>query len=188
VVLLSGCASDSVTIKYYKLGGQESTSQIVDYDQNHVQRPLILIEPIALADFLRQPGLVIQKTEHQIQISNVHRWSEDLERATSRIIRKQLEIALPKYRFEKQGQQWKAKSKYRLNVELEQFHIINHHKQVATSGQIWLFDEDRKLILKRAFNFDEPLNKNGYEHAISKLELILNKLSQQIAESVATLP
>lgn len=188
VVVLSGCASDSVTIKYYTLGGQESSTQMVADDQNNVQRPLILIEPIAMVDFLRQPGLVIQKTEHQIQISNIHRWSEELARATSRIIRKQLEMALPKYRFENQGRQWKAKPKYRLNIELEQFHIINHHKQVVTSGQIWLFDDDRKLILKKVFSFEEPLNKNGYEHAVSKLELILNKLSQQITESVTALP
>lgn len=188
VILLSSCASDSVTIKYYKLGAPDRLSKTIEHDQNNVQRPLILIEPIALADFLRQPGLVIQKTEHQLQISNIHRWSEDLERATSRIIRNQLGNTLPKYRFENQGMQWKLKPKYRLSITLEQFHIVNHQKQVVTSGQIWIFGSDKTLLLKRAFSFEEPLNKNGYEHAVSKLELLMHKLSRQIAESVAALP
>ncbi len=188
MILLSSCASDSITIQYYKLGGLGKKPQLIEYDKNRVQQPLILIEPIALADFLRQPGLVIQKTDHQLQISNIHRWSENLERATSRIIRKQLENSLPKYRYENQGIQWKNEPIYRLNVELEQFHIVNHQKQVVTSGQYWLFGKDKKLILKRTFNFEEPLSQNGYEHAVSKLELILNKLSKQIAESVVAIP
>ena len=183
VVLLSSCASDSVTIKYYKLGGPEKISQLIDYDQNKVQLPLILIEPITLADFLRQPGLVIQKTDHQLQISNIHRWSEDLERATSRIIRKQLQITIPDYRVEIQNTHWKAKPKFILNIELEEFHIVNHQKQVVTSGRFWLFGKDRTLLMSKSFRFAESMNKNGYEHAVSKLELSLRALSQMISKN-----
>ncbi len=183
---MTSCASESVTIKYYKLGGAENTSVVDKTVQVEAARPLILIEPIQLADFLRQPGLVIQKTNHQIQISNIHRWAEDLQRASSRVIRKQLEVALPDYRFENQGVQWKARPQFRLTIELEQFHIVNHQKQVVASGRFWLFDSNKNLLLKKGFIFEESLNKNGYEHAVSKLELVLQKLSQQIAEDLST--
>jgi uncharacterized lipoprotein YmbA len=184
LLLLTSCASESVTIKYYKLGGLEKTLTGDHSVQEATNQPLILIEPIQLTDFLRQPGLVIQKTNHQIQISNIHRWAEDLQRASSRIIRQQLEGALPEYRFENQSAQWKAKPLLRLTIELEQFHIINHQKQVITSGQFWLFDNNNSLLLKKAFSFEESLNQNGYEHAVSRLERVLHKLSKQIADDL----
>lgn len=185
LVILSGCANESVTIKYYKLGSQESASGMNRSAKDMVSRPLILIEPIGLADFLRQPGLVIQKTNHQIQISNIHRWSEDLQRATSRIIRKNLEAALPDYRFENQSGQWKTKPQFRISIELEEFHIVNHQKHVKASGQFWFFDDKRNLLLKKHFTFVEPINKNGYEHAVSKLELSLRTLSKMIIKNLS---
>ncbi len=184
MVLLSSCASDSVTIKYYKLGSQDKISQSTELTQSVASRPLVLIEPITLADFLRQPGLVIQKTNHQIQISNIHRWSEDLERASSRMILQQLELALPDFRFENQGVQWKARPWLKLSVEFNQFHIVNHQKKVVISGQFWLFDGDRTLLLKKKFEFEQSLNKNGYEHAVSKLELSLMAVSKMIVDGI----
>ncbi len=187
MIFLSSCASETTSVRYYKLGSGTISSMKTETVEskpvlNLADIPLIVIEPIRLADFLRQQGLVIQKSNHQLQISNIHRWAEDLTSASVRLIRSELENNRADYRFETQSGRWKTKPAFRLNIELEQFQI-NHNRQTVTSGQFWIFDENKILIVKRKFLIKEKLTKNGYEHAISNLELSLVKLSKIIVNS-----
>ena len=189
LAFMNGCVTESSTIQYYKLGSSVMILEPLDSNQPYPSieignRPLILIEPIMLADFLRRQGLVIQKAKHQLQISNVHRWAESLEGASSSVILRQLEHSLPNYRFENQTGRWKARPKFRLSIQLSQFQVNNKKNQVVTSGKYWLFDEKRNLLAKQQFLIEEALSKNGYEHAISKLELSLVKLSKLISDSI----
>jgi len=190
-LMLSSCASETVNTKYYKLGSVDMNTDAEtkngvnnrEVKSNVAKRPLLLIEPILLADFLRQPGLVIQKADHQLQISNVHRWAESLESAALRVLRIQLEKRLPNYRIENQNGRWKTPPKRRLSIELTQFQIDNNNNQVVSTGTFWLFDEQRNLLIKKGFDIQQPLLKNGYAHAISKLEFSLLKLAEIIAKN-----
>jgi len=189
LLVLTSCASDTETVRYYKLGLVQNISEDnilteVNEINDITERPLILIEPIILADFLRQQGLVIQKTDHQLQISNVHRWAENLESASSRIIRNHLENQLSDYRFENKNGRWKQKPKFRLSIELAEFQINNRENKVVASGQFWIFNKGGGLVSKDSFLIEESLSRNGYEHAISKLEVALARLSKLIGDVI----
>lgn len=189
LVLLTGCASDTVNVRYYKLGSvlkNSKTSDLTRMDKNKSvsERPLIIIEPISLADFLRQQGLVIQRTDHQLQISNIHRWAESLESSSSRVIQSHLESHLPGFRFESKNARWKTKPNFRISIELVEFQVNNRMAKVTTSGQFWIFDGDNNLINKEHFLLEESLNENGYEHAISRLEMTLLRLSKLISKTI----
>jgi len=190
VFFLAGCASDTASIKYYKLGvvknnsAEEHSTPILE-EKNPSKRPLILIEPIVLPDFLRQQGLVIQKTDHQLQVSNVHRWAENLESASSRVIQSHLENLLPEYRFENKSGRWKATPKFRLSIELTEFQVKNRENTVISSGRFWIFDEDGSLLTKESFLLEEPLSRNGYEHAIFQLGVTLERLAGLIGDGLS---
>lgn len=185
---MASCTNETATIRYYKLA---SSSQLKSVEQTNLSgiqdekkdKGLIVIEPIVLAEFLRRKGLVIQKNEHQIQISNIHRWAEELERAVSRVVRERLDYSLLDYRVEDQNSRWKIKPNYRISIELSQFHV-NHESQTIASGQFWLFDKSRNVKVKRKFNFEMDLAADGYEHAISQLEKSLFELCELIVSEI----
>jgi len=183
VFLIASCTNETATIRYYKLASNSSAPEAVDNNAAKNQQQLVILEPIILAEFLRRKGLVIQKNEYQIQISNIHRWAEELDRATARLIREELEKMLVGFRVEDQNSRWKLKPSFRISVELSQFQV-NHKNQTITSGQFWVFGKDRTLKVKKHFNFEIDLAQDGYEHAISQLELSLEKLSQLIADEL----
>ena len=183
-ILLMSCTNETATIRYYKLASNSNSSVIVDREELKNQQELVILEPIILAEFLRRKGLVIQKNEYQIQISNIHRWAEELDRATARLIREALETKLSNYRVEDQNSRWKSKPSFRISIELNQFQV-NHKNQTVTSGQFWIFGKNRELKAKKHFNFEIDLDQDGYEHAISQLESSLVNLSELIAIEVS---
>jgi len=182
--LLASCTNETATIRYYKLAGNTQALDRLAHSDTKTDQPLVLIEPIVLAEFLRRKGLVIQKNEYQIQISNIHRWAEELDRATARLIREELEKTLVDFRVEDQNSRWKLKPSFRISIELNQFQV-NHKNQTVTSGQFWIFGKNRVLKAKKYFNFELDLAQDGYEHAISQLERSLVKLSELIAIEVS---
>ncbi len=183
LLILASCTNETATIRYYKLSGKTELINQLSTSKSNIDRPLVLIEPIILAEYLRRKGLVIQKNEYQIQISNIHRWAEELDRGTARLIREELEKSLVDFRVEDQNSRWKVKPSYRISIELNQFQV-NHKNQTVTSGQFWIFGKNRTIKAKKHFNFEIDLEQNGYEHAISKLEFSLEKLSQLIADEM----
>jgi len=189
-LLLYGCASETNTINYYKLGAVNKAfnpDNTGNGKSNRSNRSLIVIEPILLPDFLRQQGLVIQKTDHQLQISNNHRWAESLESAISRVVQSHLENQLPEYRFENQTGRWKLKPQFRLSIELAEFQVNNRESKVITSGRFWIFNQNEELVSKERFLIEESLSSNGYEHAISNLEITLNKLVDKLGSAIKVL-
>lgn len=182
-LILASCTNETATIRYYKLSGKLSLQDQSPAPKNKADQPLVLIEPIILAEFLRRKGLVIQKNEYQIQISNIHRWAEELDRATARLIRQELEKSLVDFRVEDQSGRWKVKPSYRVSIELNQFQV-NHKSQTVTSGQFWIFGKNREILAKKHFSFELDLKVDGYEHAISQLEFSLEQLSQLITSEM----
>jgi len=124
--MLVSCTNETATIRYYKLSGKIPLQHRPLAHKNITDRPLVLIEPIILAEFLRRKGLVIQKNEYQIQISNIHRWAEELDRATARLIRQALEKSLTDFRVEDQNSRWKVKPSYDVWPVLDIWKKSNH--------------------------------------------------------------
>jgi uncharacterized protein len=187
--LLVSCATETRTVRYYKLQSISPSENTKVESHSNAGLPekkgqnFVLIESIKLAEFLRRQGLVIQKSSHQLQVSELHRWAENLESSITRIIIAQLEVNTPLFRFENSSSLWKTKPAMRIGIEIEQFHV-NEQRQAVTSGLFRIMDSNRNFLSKRRFSFKHDLSKNGYENAVAQLELSLNELTQLIAREL----
>lgn len=179
ISLISGCSSQPHRVKYYSL----SLSRDASSEQQLVAKNLVVIEPIVLAQYLNYENLLFQVNENELNIALGARWSEKLDDSIFRVLAGLMENKLPAYRFEKQNHRWVKKPEYRIRIEFEHFHPT-YQGETVTGGYFWVFDSANNLKEKKRFYIRVALDKNGYLHAVSKLDESLVILSEQVVQSL----
>lgn len=181
--LLSSCANAPIIVNYYTLDNMDTRIKNSTRKVINEQQPLVLLSSIKLADFLTTGALVLQLKSHQIQLSNQHRWADNLSETLTRNLLTKLARKMPNYDFERNDLRWKNKSQATIDVTFEQFTILAD-KNTLTSGSFWLFNKHNKLVHKQSFSIRIPLMEDGYNHAVVQLESSLTTLTQQIQSSL----
>jgi uncharacterized lipoprotein YmbA len=177
---LTSCASKPINVNYYTLNGIENTYKTSIDTASSEQQPVILLSTIKLADFLATGALVMQLESHQIQLSNQHRWADNLADAITRRLLNALEGGLPDYRFELNNLLWKSSAQAYITININQFTVLADNTTL-TSGTFLLFDKNNQPLHKQSFSINRKLSQNGYNHAVVQLELSLSTLAQQIS-------
>jgi len=146
-------------------------------------QPLVLLSQVKLADFLATGALVMQLKSHQIQLSNQHRWADDLPEAITRSLLGILDKIKPNYHFEINNIHWQENAKAHINIYIDQFTVLAN-QTTLTSGTFWFLNKHNKLIRKQTFRIIKPLKKDGYNHAVAQLKLSLSELAEQIKNAI----
>jgi len=177
---LSSCTTTPISVSYYTLSPMATKPTSPANTTANEQQPIILLSTIKLADFLATGALVMQLKSHQIQLSNQHRWADNLTDAITQNLLSKLEVMMPNYHFEKNDIHWKSSAQAHIKINFSQFTVLADNTTL-TAGTFWLFDKNNKLLRKQSFNINKPLSQNGYNHAVVQFELSLNTLAQQIS-------
>jgi len=180
LILLNACSSAPAKIEYYALHFDQLNPPQKSADQTH---ELVIVEPVILAGFLRQQGLVVQTSDNQLHMSSQHRWAEQLDQALSRTIVGHLENNLPNYRFENQNGRWSEQPQYRINLSFSHFHT-NANNEAVVAGDFWILTNDNTLVRKERFYLAQPLARDGYSHAVDVLNRLLAKFVEEMAAKV----
>ena len=184
LLCLSACSSAPAKIEYYSLSYDLHNKVVISTEAGQSQQ-LIVLEPITLADFLRQRGLVVQTSEHKMHMSSQHRWAESLDLALSRTIMGHLENRLPQFRFENQNGRWSEQPEYRLNLSFSHFHT-NANSEVVVAGNFWILTRNNQLIRKERFYLARTLEQDGFLHAVESLNQALAELASKIAVKISS--
>lgn len=181
LICLVSCSGSPTKTSYYIL---ESTQTQATENQPELNRPLVIIKPIYLADFLKQTGLIMQINQHQLQPARSHLWAESLDEGIKKSLLQDLKVANLDYTVSA-GYQWLAEqARYEVQIKIDQFHATDH-SSVVMSGSYWIIGtQAKKILLNRDFNYQSELQEDGYEHAVSKLRNLIRQLSLQISESL----
>lgn len=184
IFVISACTSAPVNIEYYSLNPNVAASSSTS--ENIAEQPLIVIEAVQLAEFLRQQGIVVQTGSNQLHMSSQHRWAERLDEAISRNLIAQLEGQLNQYRFETHNTRWSKQPTYRINFSFSHFHSTENN-QAVIAGNFWILDRENKLLNKQRFYLSRDLTQNGYSHSVEQLNLTLSELVGLVVKSVQAL-
>ncbi len=85
-VLTTGCLSPrNDPSQFYVLAASADTAHAAPADLT------IGLGPITLPQYLHRPQMVTRTGEHQMTMSEVHRWAEDLEAGIARVMREDLQ-------------------------------------------------------------------------------------------------
>jgi uncharacterized lipoprotein YmbA len=143
---------------------------------------LVTLKPIYLADFLQQSNLVQQISANQLEYAAYHYWAEPLDKSLEKLLvneLNQLAVATVITTLDPRSKQ----ADMELRVEFQQF-LPSYQGNVLAKGQYWLVDKTQNEIKTDSFNYAIALEQDGYEHAVSRLQLAVASLAEDIAQAL----
>ncbi len=187
LLLATACSSVPET-SYYLLtsaapgaavGGAESTP-------GEAAEAVLGLGRIELADYLRQPGLVLETAAYQIRPATYHHWGEPLPRGVRRALAANLTVALPEVRVDGDPAR-EDRIDYRLDVDVERFHGTEQGTVVL--GGRWSLHQAKghRLLASDQFNYQQAITQSGYRASVEVQAELLARLSEAIARRFATM-
>ncbi len=172
--MLVACSSKPVEpTRYYLL----NKGSAVEQKNNWVSaNPNYVLQKVRLPDFLLQPNLMIQLNNNQLHYASNDVWAENLSDSIGKIITANLQ---------NKGLKIHDHSELDLNVARLFIHIDHFYpteNSVAIlAGKYWVEDpKSQKIIQGKRFNFSVNLEKDGYSHAVKKMNDLIGLLSTKL--------
>ena len=186
LMILTACSSKPLNLNYYLL----STPQAAAPSQHSVAQPQIILQPVLLADYLKQSSLVMQIAEHQMYFSRQDIWAERLDKAIQKTLLEDLNRS--------QHAQFRAypglsgeSDTLSLTVQIDYFHPT-FNSTVVSAGRYWIVDPAGQHSLEKPFYLSLKLTQDGYAHAVEKqrelLQLLATEIQQSLESSGLTVP
>ena len=176
VLIITGCSSVTPQVNYYQLSPAPLTQQV------DLTLPTLFVERIQLVDFLQQPNLLLQRGNGQIYVTKYHVWAESLDKAIARSLVNTLNKQQTIFRTYAQLAKNCTKNCFELRLLVEQFYPTEQ-SSVLFSGKYQLY-RDQQLLVQQDFNFNQPLNNDGYRAAVTELQKLTVKLASQIKQQL----
>jgi uncharacterized lipoprotein YmbA len=189
---ITACSSNNpAKTQYYLLNSptKSISSTAEALASNHDNKATISVSLLALPDYLAQPSLVLQLSDHQLHYSNFHMWAEPLNIGLAQALTDDLNSINKEFNF-LVNSDLKATITSDIVIEITAFQAT-HQSQVILVGNYTL--RSTKLMLKNevknkanTFRFAIELNDNGYPHAVEKMREIIRLLAQKISTDITT--
>ena len=177
LLALSACATQTTKTLYYTLPIVKATAM-----EPQPTKQLILA-PIELADFLQQPGIVLQLDDISIHAAQHHQWADSLSSQLKRSLRDHLQAESTQYRVMSSTIAAKSASAYILQIAFDQFQG-RFDGQAVVSGQWQLLTSQGELVKMERFTLTEALPAEGYPALVRTLASTIETLSSSIAKQL----
>jgi uncharacterized lipoprotein YmbA len=183
IILLGACGSAPANKTQYYLLNSPTTTRAVNLDNMHNKNSQILgITLLELPDYLRQPSLVLQLSNHQLHYSHFHMWAEPLQNSFAQALAQDLNNIDSHYFIIPVKKQVTAATA--VVISITAFHTT-HQSQAILAGTYWLQGKGAQHPEKEHnFTLTVALNKNGYEHAVEQMRKVITSLAQKITNSL----
>ncbi len=190
VLSITACSSNNpAKTQYYLLN---SPTKLMPKVMNNIvsiadNKPSISVTLLELPDYLTQPNLVLQLSNHQLHYSNFHMWAEPLNIALSQALADDLNTTNQKFNF-LVSPELKAAAASDIVIKITAFQAT-HQSQVILVGHYTLHAakltlESEKKNSTHTFRFAIDLSDNGYPHAVEKMREITLRLAQEISANI----
>jgi uncharacterized lipoprotein YmbA len=181
---LFSCSTTPAEIKLYSLSLPSATSHDIENSKTlKSDTPILMVDPVKLADYLNSRNLIIQINRHQIYNASHHLWAEDLDKAIANTLLHKLKPLENRFHLIDSSNRLKESAKYRLLLEFDAFHATDQ-SQVIASGKYWLTGNTQKLVLENSFSYTLNLEQDGYSHSVEKLNRTIDLLATDIIQNI----
>lgn len=153
----SGCSSVQ-ELNFYQLPQQATIAAAVAIDA-----PVIVVEPVMVANYLNTNALILQTSQVQLVKTNQQQWAEALDQQLTRLLQQQLTAALPNHRVTDRAPQGPQQ---RLLVQVEQFHGTEQG-MVLISGKVSVVNGEHTIQQRFALELAQP--EAGYPSMVATL-------------------
>ncbi|MFT5837577.1 MAG: putative lipoprotein YmbA [Flavobacteriales bacterium] len=189
LALFFSCASEPLNVRYYLLHTPENTVP----DTSDKTKPIVVLQLLDIADYLRQSSLVMQIDEHELHYSRQDVWAEKLQSSFYKALLQDLN-ATDHRDYVASYSPIAKDAMAAITIKLEHFHATDS-STVVSSGQYWLSENAPQtsknqhiMTSTHSFFFESPLKRDGYAHAVEQLRTLLERLAKQIEKDIAVMP
>ncbi|MEP1449240.1 MAG: ABC-type transport auxiliary lipoprotein family protein [Paraglaciecola sp.] len=188
-LLLLGCTSEPLNVRYYLLHTPLNTVNPL----SDKTKPVAVLQPLKIADYLRQSSLVLQVDDHELHFSRQDVWAETLQSAFYNALLQDLNSTGQRNYLTSSAPEATVAT-MAIQVQLDHFHATDTSK-VVSSGRYWLTANhanvsSNKMLATSAhsFYFESELTQDGYSHGVKQLRKLIGKLANQIEKDIAAVP
>ena len=142
------------------------------------------VGPVALAEYLDRPNLVIQQSPNQLAVVEDHRWAGDLSESVARVTAANLGRRMNTGNVRVYPWLRDDEIRYQVTVDIRQFHSGEDGFAVIEAGWRVYQLPERTLKASRTFTDREPLAKDGYAPMVAAQSRLLARFAQDIASGL----
>lgn len=181
VLVLAGCVGTSLPAKFYNLNAFENSITPLKSSK----RVSIGIEAVKIPSYIDRPQIVtMKKNSVELEVSEIHRWSEPLSSAMQRVIANDMAAYLPNAVVKPRNYS-REDFDYIVFVEVNALDAQFDDKAVLDAW--WsVFNRDGKTVLRERTKLERPL-KGGYDNMVEAQSVLIDELSHQIAAKIIKL-
>lgn len=146
--------------------------------------PGIGVGPVAVAEYIDRPNLVIQEQPNQLGIAADHRWAGPLDASIARVTATNLGRRLGTGNIRTYPWPRDEGLRYQITLDVRQFHGGPDGYAVIEAGWRAYALPERRLAASRTFTAREPLEADGYQPLVAAQSRLLSRLADDIATSL----
>jgi len=162
VLTLAGCASSGGPPSMFLLDAAQTSP-----GANRVSGPILIVDPVSVAPFLSENGIVYQTEPHRVVIANNNRWASPLDSQLTDALYTSLSQALTDVSVRQYGRQADA-SALHLSTHVDEF-MGHYDGQAHIAGRWQLIDASGAVRASRQFEQRVPLDSDGYDSLVDRL-------------------
>lgn len=173
VVLLSGCAGQSVESNYYLMRSkQDLQSRQLNPSQDFSMGNVII------AAYIDQPGLLMETAEGEMRAARHNLWAEPVYEA----VRNQLMVDIAQAKGEDILPANLGKTAVVLDIRIDQMHGTN--RGTAKLVAYWWLRRGKEVLSAHMFAEEHTLTTDGYAALVTAEETLLAQLAKKIAATL----
>jgi hypothetical protein len=175
---VSGCSSAPEGVNTFLLPAGKTLT--VSHANN---QPLLIVRPVEVAAHLAGNGLVYQTGPTNIVQAQHHLWAESLGVQLTQQITQQLRLKQRRYWSSDLASQLTMGKGSRLLVKFSQFNGSYTGNAELRGEWVWLSSAG-KVLSVHPFDYQIPLQKDGYPALVNALAQGVERLTTQIAANI----
>ncbi len=185
IILLSGfflgcIGGTSPKSLYYVFSSSQKLSAVHSFTNDYS----LGVGPIKIPEFLERPQIVTRQQQNLLQINEFHRWGDSLEAQITNVLVENLSTLLNTPRVITYPWIRPFSPDYQLYIDFRRFD--GNPEDSVIMDAIWrvVDTKNNKALLTRHISQIVPTHGKGYKPYVIALNAALEKLSQEIANSL----
>jgi uncharacterized lipoprotein YmbA len=186
IFFVFGCSSSPKIDTHQYLLNPDTHNAASDNTQHDLQgsKQIIIVEPITLATYLNQRGIVLLTDKHEIKVAHYHRWAEPLDENIHRYMLTVLSESSSRFAFQAASRSTAQNAHLKLHITIDQFKGTSDGRALVAGD--WQLNDTKENtpIAADSFSYEESLAESGYIELVNQLALMLDKASLKILDTI----
>lgn len=187
IISITACSSNNTPkTQYYLLNSPTLAAKVKEIvTPENKQKSTVSVTLFELPEYLTQPSLVLQLSDHQLYYSHFHMWAEPLNLGISQALSQDLNNHESNFNFIIDAS-INANKKADITLKISAFQAT-HQSQVILTGSYFINNPSlisRHKTRTNQFNIAVDLVSDGYPHAVEKMRQATQLLAKKITDNL----